>query len=810
MGISAIKPRAFAHWERRLGFGSRLEIQSAQMAKHALHMARQACLLLDGNPLALERKLAGLEARIQFLQVDRAAELQKVERFIQESPIGFHILSPEGRIKYVNEAWLKTLEYSREEVMGRSIFEFIPDVPEQRGNAMIRFEERKRGVPEESLTPKPVYRQYRKKDGSIIYAVTKDTFFRDADGKVTEVLTSFQDVTAQIEAEREAFEARQREILKARYTAIGEVAAAMSHSLNNLLTGARGNVEAIRSLYLKVEALLQIIRASERIGRPIEEERHERLFEMIREIGRLICTLDKSVGAMGETTDTMLGFATAGYERKKMVAIREAVEEVVSERGSHAAMNKVKITVDFKSVDSQDAIFINGLGLKDLLRNLIKNAIEAYANGVSRKTKREVRVTVEKLGNRGTIMILVRDEGMGMTPERQEELRRAGEGKSFVNSYKRGGNGIGIICVKRVAASAKGKLQILSKLGQGTTMVVSFPARRIEEERVSEAGRTTQAPAPQSYDVGGILVMLVEDDAAVRQFIGILLESMGFQVVAFTNPIESLQMYRQMSARPPIVVTDLRMDQMSGQRLIEEMTAVSGAKKPHFIICSGNSGLKEDADFSSFLRKHDASFITKPISRPDFERLLAEKAGEILGRDTAAGSPQELARQTPFVRFLGGLADIVNGRLSEFTSWVALCYQGGNFNLSFQGNLEDSRNSLLFVIRQIEAFAQRAASEPLSLGGERSAISETWQAMAQDQRYKLAILADIYLRAGLLELGRLLEGDLTGKTAKDLERLEKTSKRIEALAKAARLLDDAPPLLAQRARECYQLLESEF
>ncbi|MBU0671618.1 MAG: PAS domain S-box protein, partial [Candidatus Margulisbacteria bacterium] len=178
----------------------------------------------------LEAKIAvhGLSNSEKSLELSR----QRYQDLFENAPIGFHNISPEGRILEVNKKWLAIMGYSREEVVGKSIFDFI--VPEQRENAKMRFHSRMQGKP---LPPLNGDRQYQCKDGSRIFAQTYDADVRDSSGVVVQVQTSFLDLTAlrQVEAERE-----KAAVLRGEMEASALAINGLVHALSQKFTGLLG------------------------------------------------------------------------------------------------------------------------------------------------------------------------------------------------------------------------------------------------------------------------------------------------------------------------------------------------------------------------------------------------------------------------------------------------------------------------------------------------------------------------------------------------------------------------------------------
>jgi len=144
-----------------------------------------------------EQALKESEKRSRELERNLKESERKFKEFFESIPIPFHRLNDQGKIVEVNDKWLETLGYTREEVIGESILNFID--PDQREEASARLQERLKGG--EAATPKKGDRRYVKKDGTKVSVLSADAVQRDETGKITGILRFFIDITKLREAE---------------------------------------------------------------------------------------------------------------------------------------------------------------------------------------------------------------------------------------------------------------------------------------------------------------------------------------------------------------------------------------------------------------------------------------------------------------------------------------------------------------------------------------------------------------------------------------------------------------------------------
>ena len=155
-----------------------------------------------------------LEQTVKQLEQE-AVRRKRAEEALRESqarykqlwdnaPVAYHTLDAKGMILHVNQTEADMLGYTKEEMVGQSIFDFV--LPEQRKEAKERFQFKLAG----EAVPKDLDRIYVRKDGSRIYVSVDDVLENDRDGKVIGVRTTMVDVSEQKRAEVALRESEER------------------------------------------------------------------------------------------------------------------------------------------------------------------------------------------------------------------------------------------------------------------------------------------------------------------------------------------------------------------------------------------------------------------------------------------------------------------------------------------------------------------------------------------------------------------------------------------------------------------------
>ncbi|MFC1540452.1 PAS domain S-box protein [Candidatus Margulisiibacteriota bacterium] len=292
---------------------------------------------------------------------------QRYKDLFQKAPVGFHNISPDGKIIDVNRRWLSMLGYAREEVLGKEIFDFI--VPEQQGNARARFAARKAGA---TLPPLTQERQYLRKDGSIVVARTFDNDVRDESGKLVFVQTSFLDLTElkQLQNEKSDAEVREKE-MEATIQAIN----GLTHTLSQSFTA--------------LSMLVQMGIAS----RP---EFKATADQVVEELSTYFQAFD------------LIRF---GVSRKEKVEVKPFAERIFGETSRKFLTQEIEKRLEVK--DDLGQIDTSVEALRIILESVLANAFEAVDG------KGWVSLSIRKrvVEDKETLTIFVRDNGRGIRPD---------------------------------------------------------------------------------------------------------------------------------------------------------------------------------------------------------------------------------------------------------------------------------------------------------------------------------------------------------------------------------------------------------
>jgi signal transduction histidine kinase/ActR/RegA family two-component response regulator len=411
------------------------------------------------------------------------------------------------------------------------------------------------------------------------------------------------DALAGSEAKRVAAEAEQerlnRQLQQAqKMEAIGTLTGGLAHDFNNLLTSIQGSAALIRLTSTPNEDL----------------DRHLKRIEQASAHG---AGLVRQMMAFGRRTPTI--FTTVRLSD----IIREALQLLRASvpRG---------VQIDFYSEVEDDWVYADVGQLQQLMINLGTNSAHAMAGGHGQLS---VRVRLARLPDPKCaetaaapagdyLRIEIADTGCGIAPE---NLSRIFE-PFFTTKPVGSGTGLGLAVVHGIVMQHHGTIGVTSRLGQGTTFVLHFPRSESREtsprsmvERVTTEARPTDKP---------LRVMLVDDDAMVRETLVAGLKRLGYDVLPVSSGPEALNALEQAAGQIDLMVTDQMMPGMTGVELGQRVSS-QRPDLPMVLITGYASALSEEKVKAMGFR----AMLMKPVTLDLLDRTL-RAAREITAAET--------------------------------------------------------------------------------------------------------------------------------------------------------------------------------
>jgi PAS domain S-box-containing protein len=428
------------------------------------------------------------------------------------------------------------------------------------------------------------YRALRKDGREIVFQETA-TILRDAADRPVRMVGTSQDIT-----ERRATEERLRQSQK--MEAVGQLTGGVAHDLNNLLTVVIGGAEMLEEL--------------------LENQQPA--------AARPLANIMNAVEQAASLTRRLLAFARKQPLEPRNVNINEFVT------GMKPLLQRAlgeQIDIEMRTDPDLWTAYVDAHQVEAAVLNLAINARDAMAEGghlmietgnVSMDEEMAARYVDVTPGD--YVSLSVSDDGAGMTPE---VLARATE-PFFTTKPAGKGTGLGLSMVYGFAKQSGGHMNIYSEVGQGTTVRLYFPRARFA---TAEA-----APARAGRDMvpgGRETILVVEDEAAVRESAVATLTGLGYKVLEAANGRDALALAAGGLAID-LLFTDVVMPgSMSGQVLVQELRKTRPGLR--VLYCSGYT---ENAILQQGRLNGDTGLLQKPYRRLD----LAQKVRAILDGTT--------------------------------------------------------------------------------------------------------------------------------------------------------------------------------
>jgi PAS domain S-box-containing protein len=474
----------------------------------------------------------------------------------------------EGRFVDVNESFLETTGYSRNEIVGRTSAEI---------DLWVNPKERDRLIT--TLRSQPAVRgwecSFRMKNGDELLFLLSAEIVRLKEEDF--VLAAVTDITERQRLEQQLFQAQKME-------AVGRLAGGVAHDFNNWLTPIIGYSQL----------LLHSMEPNDPHRREVEE-----------------------IGRAGERASALASQLLAFSRKQVLQPVVVNLNEMVARMETMLRRVIAKdISLVTQLATSLDRIKADQGQIEQVLLNLALNARDAMPQGGELRIETSnVEILEEpstgRLGlSKGRFVVLtVSDTGCGMDAETQSHIF-----EPFFTTKQRGkGTGLGLSTVYGIVRQSGGSIQVQSEVGKGTTFAIHFPS-------IGEAVEPAAPHRDAGHATGTETILVVEDQPMVRDFVSQTLRGLGYTVFEASGGEEALSFAQAQSTPIHLLLTDVIMPKVSGT----ELAARFVLRRPDCKVLY-MSGYPGDGIVSARFES-DPNFIQKPFT----PEALARKIREVL------------------------------------------------------------------------------------------------------------------------------------------------------------------------------------
>jgi signal transduction histidine kinase/ActR/RegA family two-component response regulator len=418
-------------------------------------------------------------------------------------------------------------------------------------------------------------------DDEVRWIVAEGRLYRDEHDNPLRLAGTIRDVTERRQVEESLRQTQKLEV-------IGQLTGGVAHDFNNLLTAVLGNIE----------------------------------LALVRTRDQSVLSVLKSAGAAAERGAKLTGQLLA-FARKQHLAPRVvSLNELVSSMGD-LLLQTIGATIRVETVLEKDlwAVMIDPTQLELVILNLAINSRDAMPNGgrltvATRNLGLSDPHRPARLAERDFVAISVGDTGTGMA---QEVAAKAFE-PFFTTKAVGQGTGLGLSQVLGFAQQSGGEVRIDTRLGQGTTITILLPRSREFLPRVVDEDR------PVPHDGRAATILVVDDDAAVREITVAALKALNYRVLEAANGSIALDVLRE-TETVDLALIDLVMPGMNGRQVATRIRAADAQRA--ILFMTGYDDLSES----------DASFAQEMVIKKPFKLVELAAAVERALRARDRGRP---------------------------------------------------------------------------------------------------------------------------------------------------------------------------
>ena len=510
-------------------------------------------------------------------QLDKQVRL--MQHWVEHSVDLFFWVREDSRVQYVNQAVCDYLGYSRQEICSMRVSDFDLGLPLE---AWPEFTKKLK-----KLGSYHFKSQLKRKDGNISPVEITANILRYEDRDY--FFAYGRDITKRIKAKKERQKLENQLAQVQKMEAIGTLAGGIAHDFNNILSAIIGYTEISK------------------LDLPAESDIFNNLDHVI-----------KAGNRAKELVQQILTFSRQTDHVPKPVQVRLIIKEALK-----LMRASLPATIDIEqNMDSDSMVMGDPTQFHQIIMNLCTNAAHAMRakGGTLVVSLSDVQLQTETMDHHSDlkpgkyVQISVKDSGEGMKPE---VLQRIYE-PFFTTKERDKGTGMGLAVVHGIVSSFDGRIYVTSEPGVGTTVKVYLPI--INQKSV------IPAEVPEELPVGHERILFIDDEPDIVEIGKRALEDLGYQVDSRTSSLEALKLFQSQSQRYDLVISDMTMPQMTGDKLAKKLIKIQ--KDIPIILCTGfSSKITSEVAREIGIR----ALLMKPIVRNELATVVRKVLNEAKG-----------------------------------------------------------------------------------------------------------------------------------------------------------------------------------
>ncbi len=499
----------------------------------------------------------------------------KYRRIVDTSYEGICTIDSQGRIEFVNQRMSQMLGYTAEEMLDRSIFDFIDRLDGIAAPEKLQWLQKQENDLKEG--------RWCCKDGSYIWTLISARAIYSEQHEFLGAIAMLTDITdrKRTESERDRLlqlEKSARAEAEAANRIKDEFLAVLSHELRSPLNPILGWAKLLQSRKFDETALKKALLIIER-----NAKLQAQLIEDLLDVSRIL---------QGKLNLNMASVDLASTIEAAMETVRLAAEAKT-------------IHIETRLDPTVGRVLGDPARLQQVVWNLLSNAVKFTATGG------RVNVRLECIDTHA--QLTVSDTGKGITPDFLPHVFDYFCQGDNTTTRKFGGLGLGLAIARHLVEMHGGVIWVQS-LGeeQGSTFTVRLPLIKNNATSKYEVNANSATPVSAFPPLIGVKVLIVDDNADSRDFFSFVLEEFGATAIAVASAPEALEIIAQ--SEPDILLSDIGMPEINGYMLIEQIraleTQVGKEKIPAIALTAYAGEINQQQALQAGFQQH----IVKPVA----------------------------------------------------------------------------------------------------------------------------------------------------------------------------------------------------
>ena len=514
--------------------------------------ARIEQALLDANLKAKNDKLIA-ERELRLAEQRQAAIVASLPLVLYLEPFNLRPRRP----SFVSNNLIEVSGYMPADVEREPEFWESRIHPEDRPRVLAALEER------EQAGHWSIQYRWRCADGGYKHLHDQAVLLRARDGAPVEYAGSFSDISERKELEGQLLQVQKMD-------ALGQLTGGIAHDFNNLLASVLGGI--------------QLLQRRLELG-----ERDKLIIDQMQHAAQQGAELVRRLMAFARKQDLT---PTSVDPQALCNSVTALIEPTLGGI----------VVLECAPPDTDRYLFVDKSQLELALVNLILNARDAMAKGG------KVCISIDEMEDEHSaifIRIRVRDDGDGIEPALLDRIT-----EPFFTTKEAGkGTGLGLSMVMGFVQQSGGRFKVESEVGQGTMIELLLPSTLQPPANISDEPIGPDAP------VKSRLILLVDDDDAVRTVLSEQLRDLGMEVETASSGQQAIQHLRQSARGYDLLLTDYAMPGLNGIETIRSVREVRPEIRAILMTGYAEDAAIDELDQVAILRKPiDPAALTKSLA----------------------------------------------------------------------------------------------------------------------------------------------------------------------------------------------------